>query len=101
MRGERWAALLARHRELIRAAISSVDGHEEKTEGDAFVAVFRRPFDAINAAVDAQRRLAAEPWPDGTTVRGKRRSFRERMKKVAALAVAALERDTRISEKKP
>jgi predicted ATPase/class 3 adenylate cyclase len=68
-RGDRWTALLARHRELIRAAIASVDGHEEKTEGDAFVAVFERAPDAVRAAVDAQRRLAAEPWQDDIALR--------------------------------
>ncbi len=68
-RGERWNDLLARHRELIRAGIASVGGHEEKTEGDAFVAVFGRASDAVRAAVDAQRRLAAEPWPGDVTLR--------------------------------
>jgi predicted ATPase/class 3 adenylate cyclase len=67
--GDRWAAILARHRELIRAAIAAVDGHEDKTEGDGFVAVFQRPSVAVAAAVDAQRRLAAEPWPDGASIR--------------------------------
>ena len=69
LRGERWTAILARHRELIRSAIRSVGGHEEKTEGDAFIAVFRRPSDAVKAAVDAQRGLATEPWPDDVTLR--------------------------------
>jgi class 3 adenylate cyclase len=69
LRGERWTAILARHRELIRSAIQSVGGHEEKTEGDAFIAVFNRPSDAVKAAVDAQRGLAAEPWPDDVTLR--------------------------------
>ncbi len=69
LRGDRWSALLARHRELIRSAIASVEGHEEKTEGDAFLAVFARPSDAVSAAVDAQRLLAAEPWPDDVALR--------------------------------
>ncbi len=69
LRGDRWSALLARHRELIRSAIASVDGHEEKTEGDGFVAVFERASDGVRAAVDAQRRLAAEAWPDGIALR--------------------------------
>jgi predicted ATPase/class 3 adenylate cyclase len=69
LRGDRWLALLARHRELIRAGIASVAGHEEKTEGDGFFAVFQRPSDAVRAAVDAQRRLTAEPWPDDAVPR--------------------------------
>jgi predicted ATPase/class 3 adenylate cyclase len=68
-RGDRWNAILARHRELIRAALTAAGGHEEKTEGDGFLAVFGRPGGAVRAAVDAQRRLAAEPWPDGAVVR--------------------------------
>ena len=67
--GDRWAALLARHRELIRAAIAEVDGHEEKTEGDGFMAVFEQATTAVVAAAEAQRRLAAEPWPDGAELR--------------------------------
>jgi predicted ATPase/class 3 adenylate cyclase len=66
---ERWAAILGRHRDLIRAAIASSGGHEEKTEGDGFLAVFERPGDAVLAAVDAQRRLASEPWPTDAEVR--------------------------------
>ena len=69
LRGERWTDLLARHRELIRSGIASVDGHEDKTEGDGFIAVFQRASDAVRAAVDAQRRLAAEPWPDDVVLR--------------------------------
>ena len=68
-RGDRWNAILARHRELIRAALAGAGGHEEKTEGDGFLAVFDRPDGAVRAAVDAQRRLAGEPWPDGAVVR--------------------------------
>ena len=68
-RGDRWTAILARHREIIRGALAAADGHEEKTEGDGFLAVFGRPVDAVRAAADAQCRLAAEPWPDGAEVR--------------------------------
>ena len=68
LRGERWSAVLGRHREIIRAALASAGGHEEKTEGDGFLAVFDRPASAVRAAVDAQRGLAAEAWPDGASV---------------------------------
>jgi predicted ATPase/class 3 adenylate cyclase len=64
-----WTALLARHREIIRAAIRDVGGHEEKTEGDGIFAVFPRVEGGVGAAVEAQRLLAAEPWPDGAEVR--------------------------------
>ncbi|MFL5776822.1 MAG: ATP-binding protein [Chloroflexota bacterium] len=64
-----WTALLARHREIIRSAIRDVGGHEEKTEGDSFFAVFEAVEAAVGAAVGAQRRLAEEPWPGGQEVR--------------------------------
>jgi predicted ATPase/class 3 adenylate cyclase len=64
-----WTAVLARHRELVRSAIRDVDGHEEKTEGDGIFAVFSTADAGVGAAVEAQRRLAAEPWPDGVEVR--------------------------------
>jgi predicted ATPase/class 3 adenylate cyclase len=69
LRGERWSMVLGRHRELIRAAVAAADGHEDKTEGDGFLAVFDLPTDAVRAAVDAQRGLSEEPWPDGVAVR--------------------------------
>jgi len=53
---------LARHDALVRAAIEEHGGHVVKTMGDAFHAVFRDASDALAAAVDAQRRLHAEPW---------------------------------------
>jgi class 3 adenylate cyclase len=53
---------LARHDALILAAIVEHHGHVVKTMGDAFHAAFSRAPDALAAAVDAQRRLQAEPW---------------------------------------
>ena len=57
-----------RHRELLRTASVAHDGFEQSTEGDSFFLIFRRPLDAVAAAVDAQRALAAESWPDGVDV---------------------------------
>ena len=59
---EAMRAALARHDALVRAAIHEHDGHVVKTMGDAFHAVFVRAPDAVAAALDAQRRLQAEPW---------------------------------------
>src|ERR671930_525778 len=53
---------LTRHDALVRAAIREHGGHVVKTMGDAFHAAFARAPDAVAAAVDAQRRLQAEPW---------------------------------------
>src|ERR1700733_8576334 len=62
---------LRRHDELLRTAIEAHRGHVFKTVGDAFCAAFARASDAIAAAADAQRVLAAEDWSavDGLAVR--------------------------------
>ncbi|HEY8987851.1 MAG TPA: adenylate/guanylate cyclase domain-containing protein, partial [Candidatus Limnocylindrales bacterium] len=67
--GDAWSALLARHRELIREAVAAHGGIEVSTEGDGFFIVFERTADAVAATVDAQRSLAAEPWPDDARIR--------------------------------
>ena len=67
--GERYPAVLARHSELLRGAVSGEGGTEFGTEGDALFAVFVSPAAAVRAAADAQRALTAEPWPDDHPVR--------------------------------
>ena len=47
-------AALARHDELLRAAIEAHDGHVVKTTGDGVHAVFASVRDALGAAVEAQ-----------------------------------------------
>jgi predicted ATPase/class 3 adenylate cyclase len=64
-----WASILARHRELIRAAVAAHRGIEVSTEGDGFFLAFSRTSDAVAATVDAQRALSAEPWPANAVVR--------------------------------
>ena len=66
---ERWPPLLDRHRAIIRAALAAHDGVEVQTEGDGFFAAFTRAPAAIAAAVQAQRDLAAEPWPPDAPIR--------------------------------
>ena len=61
--------VLERHRMLLREAFRAHDGHEQSTEGDSFFVLFRRAVDGVSAAVDGQRAIAAEPWPDGAEVR--------------------------------
>ncbi len=41
----------------------------EQGEGDSVLAAFERPSDAIAAALDAQRALQTEPWPEGAVLR--------------------------------
>ena len=67
--GDRYAEALARHHALLRDAFAGHDGVEVMTEGDAFFVVFRNPLAAVSAAVDAQRALHAERWPNGAELR--------------------------------
>ncbi|MDB5073111.1 MAG: regulatory protein LuxR [Candidatus Eremiobacteraeota bacterium] len=53
---------LAAHDAILHDAIARQRGVVFKTIGDAFCAAFVRPADALGAAVDVQRRLAAHPW---------------------------------------
>jgi len=68
-RPETWPALLARHHELVRAALATHGGTEVSTEGDSFFVVFESASGALAAAADVQRALAAEHWPDGAAIR--------------------------------
>ena len=62
-------AALARHDALLRDCIDDHDGHVFKTAGDAFCAAFHTASDAVAAALDAQRALTREPWPEGARLR--------------------------------
>ncbi|MBI2776151.1 MAG: tetratricopeptide repeat protein [Chloroflexi bacterium] len=64
-----YAELRERHRALLRAAFDAHRGHEQGTEGDSFFVAFEAPADAVAAAIDAQRAMAAEPWPAEAPVR--------------------------------
>ena len=59
---EAMRAALARHDEVLRPAIVDHGGHVVKTTGDGFHAAFGRADEGVAAAIDAQRRLQAEPW---------------------------------------
>ena len=59
----------AEHQRLLRTAFHDYGGHEVDTQGDSFFVTFARAADAVQAAVMAQRALAAHPWPEGTAVR--------------------------------
>jgi len=61
--------LVAAHAGIIRAAIAAHAGTEVNTEGDAFFAVFPSAVEAVGAAVDAQRALAAYRSPDDDSIR--------------------------------
>jgi predicted ATPase/class 3 adenylate cyclase len=65
----RYGALRERHREILRAAFGAHAGEEQGTEGDSFFVVFASAREAVAAAVEAQRMLAAEPWPPDAPIR--------------------------------
>ena len=65
--GPRYRDVLERHQELLRDAFRA--GAEVGTEGDSFFVAFDSATDAVVAAVEGQRALADEPWPDGRHVR--------------------------------
>src|SRR3954449_4129622 len=67
--GDRYGELIDIHHALLRAAWAAHRGHELNTEGDAFAVVFADASDAVAAAVDAQRELAAAAWPTAMPVR--------------------------------
>lgn len=56
------SAAVRRHDELISAAIEASRGRVFKTVGDQFCASFSTVSDSIEAALSAQRLLAAEDW---------------------------------------
>ncbi|HET7376330.1 MAG TPA: adenylate/guanylate cyclase domain-containing protein, partial [Anaerolineae bacterium] len=55
-------ALLARHHEILKQAISAHNGFVFQIVGDSFLAAFYNAGDALMAALDAQRSLAHEVW---------------------------------------
>jgi predicted ATPase/class 3 adenylate cyclase len=55
-------ALLARHHEILNHAIKSHSGVVFQIVGDSFCTSFQQATDALQAALQAQRSLQAEPW---------------------------------------
>ena len=66
---EAMRAALARHDSLLRHCIDDHKGHVFKTGGDAFCAAFHTAADALAAALEAQRALHREPWPEAAKLR--------------------------------
>ncbi len=57
------AAALRRHDEVMREAIEQAGGYVFKTAGDSFCAAFSAVRAGLDAALTAQRNLAAQSWP--------------------------------------
>jgi DNA-binding NarL/FixJ family response regulator/class 3 adenylate cyclase len=64
-----YADVMADHELLLRRAFQEAGGHEINTQGDSFFVAFRRPKEAVSAAVDAQRAIARHPWPADAEMR--------------------------------
>jgi class 3 adenylate cyclase/CheY-like chemotaxis protein len=67
--GVQYSDVLERHRAIIGAAIESNHGRVVDKRGDEFFAAFDESQRAVDAAVQAQRDLAAEDWPAPLRVR--------------------------------
>lgn len=64
-----YAASIARHHDLLAGAVADAGGVVFETVGDAVYAAFSDPVAAVRAAVDGQRALTAEAWPEIGTLR--------------------------------
>ena len=64
-----WPKVLATHHDLLRREAARAGGVVVSTEGDAFFVAFDQATDAIRGAIEMQRAIAAQAWPDGTDIR--------------------------------
>jgi len=60
---EAMSPAMRRHDEILREAIEQAGGYVFKTVGDAFCAAFSAARPGLDAALAAQRELAAQSWP--------------------------------------
>ncbi|HET6969380.1 MAG TPA: tetratricopeptide repeat protein [Ornithinibacter sp.] len=67
--GPAYTDVLASHRGILRRAFDGTGGREMGTEGDSFFVVFGSAADAVTAAAEGQRGLAAHAWPEGVSLR--------------------------------
>ena len=67
--GDRYAALLADVRAMIRLSVSRAGGREVDARADEFFAVFDRAPKALEAALSIERSAGGRAWPDGVEVK--------------------------------
>src|SRR6266511_2529579 len=67
--GDDYGELIAEHHRVLRTVFEEAGGEGIGTQGDAFFVAFRRPKDAVLAAVAGQRALAGHDWPHGVEPR--------------------------------
>ena len=66
-----YSKVLADARRISRAAVRRAGGWEVDARADEYFAVFRKASQAIEAAIDIQRRYRDHPWPDGVLLRAR------------------------------
>src|SRR5262249_52990754 len=64
-----YSTLMGEHERLLRTAWAEGGGQELDAGGDSFSVASRRPRQAVDAAVAAQRAVAAHSWPEGVELR--------------------------------
>ena len=67
--GPRWAAVLGRHNEIVRAACRRHGGEVSASSGDGFSFVFVGADDATAAAWEITSDVETEPWPEDAPLR--------------------------------
>ncbi len=67
--GDRYAALLADVRAVIRSCVHRAGGREVDARADEFFAVFERAPAALDTALAIERTVRGRAWPDGVEVR--------------------------------
>jgi class 3 adenylate cyclase len=67
--GDRYAALLADMRAVIRGCVHRAGGREVDARADEFFAVFVHASAALEAALEIERGLRSRAWPEGVGVK--------------------------------
>jgi predicted ATPase/class 3 adenylate cyclase len=67
--GGRYSEALRRQSDVVIGAVQRNHGYVVDAHGDSSFAAFDTAHDAILAAIDAQRSLSVQPWPDGEPMR--------------------------------
>jgi class 3 adenylate cyclase len=67
--GEEYTIVLRDVRTVVRTSVRRCGGHKVDATGDEFLSVFERTAQALEAAIDLQREMAARIWPQDRAVR--------------------------------
>ncbi len=67
--GDHYADVLVKYRRLLRSVSQENSGHVVDTQGDSFLIAFPRAKDALGSAVEAQRSIVGNQWPQEVSVR--------------------------------